>query len=831
MDSFILLEASPFRSDELEEDGIVETEKPKGSSFRESLDNRKPLLRGHAGVARMHELEKVISFDERRPDVLSMLYHQHRKQKNIPKNKPSCLVNCESEDEGSLLEIENEVVELSERDQVVYTSFRLPISVSLENSEGSSASEKWKVTINNSHLGSVYRIFRTHVKETIWIGWIGIAIEQKYQEELTEYLLREYNCIPIFLEGESFNQFLNEYCNQFLHDAFFNGLDMKTVFSQETFINTYEKINKYFADKILQYANVKSLIVVQDYHLMMIPRYLGLNNPKFTIAYVFETPFLTPEILKAFQNKNQLLESILSCDLICFNMSEYLKMLANISSKIMNIHLSCERGGHMYLKNGGRKVYTRVASPSVDPDYIDRILKSHTYEQVKREVRDKYDSRTLMLGVAHLEKMEGIATLLQAIKSLFETDKNQAYQFCLLQCEDAYKYGNDAEASSYKIQLQTEIIAINDQMNRKGIKSQIEIISGIISEEKKFALMELSKVLIAFSPYLDNDLHVSEYLFTKKEAHGSIILSELANGHKRLNSLIKVNPFNKTEIIDGIKLGLARRSDTIAHLLELDRESISGYTSWDRVHSLLIDLKKIQSMKSKLNLFASEEDNIFKVLTLKDDFRPLDQGKLLYDFKKAKKKVIICSYEDTLVAEHMEHKRNIFEEIDPQILQSMTEDNKDVIRGLTFCNDTDVYIVSKRQAETLAMEFSSISRATLLAENGFSYRMPRESKWFNIFQCDWSWKSIVHRIMNNYANRTEGVQVSTNESSIVWNHGDVRPEIAKIQETALINHLMTVLTHVKNLEILKEREDIEVKPAGISKVKIKCKNFSENFRG
>jgi len=343
--------------------------------------------------------------------------------------------------------------------------------------------------------------------------------------------------------------------------------------------------------------------------------------------------------------------------------------------------------------------------------------------------------------------------------------------------------------------------------------------------------MEISKLLIAFSPYLDNDLHILEYLFTKTAGiTGSIILSEFSHGHKHLNSLIKVNPFNKIEIIEGIKKGLSRNNDIASYLLQMDRNLITNFTAWDRLNSLLTDIKKIQSIKSKLTLLKVNHDAAnFKLLSVKDVFKQLNSMELLKDFKITKKKIIICSYEGTLVLQNIEPKKNMFSEIGISAPLSISPEDMDIVRALSLIPDVALYIISSKKIEILAREFDSVPNATLLAENGFYYRIGRQSQWFTVFQCDWSWKSIVQRIMQNYANRTEGVKVEVKESSIKWDHEDVRTEIAKIQEAELVNHLTTVLTHVKNLEIIKERKSIEVKPAGISKGLI-CELIMEQYK-
>ena len=800
--------------------GEGEKKKEFDFSIKDNIESNHRELHKGFGLHKASDLESLLLNQEKKPEALSNLYNTYKKQRNLPKSKPTCLTNCDHDEESNTMEIEDEAIDFASNDPVIYVSFKLPISVSLVNPEEAPSAKRWKITVNNNtHLSSMYRFCNRQVKNMSWIGWIGTKIAPEHKQELTELLYKDHKCIPIFLDDVADSQIFYEYCDRFLHDAFFNILDMKTVFSQESYVESYNRINQIYVDKILKHADLKTLILVQDYHLMMIPKYLSKKDLKYNVNYIFETPFPTLEVMKVFYNKKELLESLLCSDMICFNTSEYIKMFCNISSKLLNIHLACEKGGYMYLRSGGRKIYIRVAYPSIDPSYINDLLKTKDYIDVKNSIVQKYASKTLIIGVTHFTKVEGIETLIHAVNSVFESDKSQNYHFCLMKFEDVYKHDNySIERQTYSTLVKAQINTINESMRQKGLNCEMEVLDETISEEKKLALMEASKLIIAFSPYLDNDQHIIEYLFTKVTGTGSIILSEFSHGHKHLNSLIKVNPFNKIEIIEGIKKGLKRNIETTAYLLELDRNLIINHTAWDKFHGLLNDLKKIQSIKSRLNLLKVEDGGEYRILAVKDSFRALDSKELLQNFKKAKKRIVICGYEGTLISDQIDPKKNIFD-TGGQDASAISSHDMDVIRALSLIPDVSVYIISAKKVDIVAKEFESVHNATLIAENGFYYKMGRESKWLNIFQCDWSWKSIVQRIMQNYANRTEGVKIEIKESSIIWNHEEVRSEIAKIQENELVNHLTTVLTHVKNLEIVKEKRYVEVKPAGISKVK------------
>lgn len=761
------------------------------------------------------ELAKILQSGEDRPDVLSIIYHLLQTKTDVPKYRPTQLVNADNSEDNSY-EVEDEIVGLTYEEKAIYACFKLPIRVQFVPNE-TIVEKKWQVSVEeNSHLGSIYRLRKEKAKGMLWIGWIGTYVEEKEREELTNYLHKQYSCIPIFLEEDLVNKFLFEYCDKFLHEAFFNVIDMKTVFYQEDYIPIYNQVNEIFAQKIIQYSETSTLINIQDYHLMMVPRYLCSKNHRYSICYFFETPFPTLEVIKAINNKRDILQSLLCCDMICFNTSEQVKLFSSITAKFKNTTLSCERGGHIYIKSNGRKIYMRIGYPTIDPQYVLDYLSSDEYRTIRKPILDKYQGKILMLAMACFTKLEGIESLLEGIKAFFEADRNHAYSFCLVKVTDNYKFKHeDPEQQQYIKEIKDYVCKINQDLQSNGIVSQIEIYDELHSIGEKFAFLEMAKVLVAFSPHLENDLHILEYFFSRQKDVGTIVMSEFSHGHKHLHSLIKMNPFHKKEVVAALQEAINRKLDLQSYLVELDKSAIKGYTTWDRIQGLLYDLKRIQSIKTRLNLMKVDEGEEFKIIQVNPGFRALDSNdEVVRKFREAKTRLIICSCENTL-SNQLESKQN---GNDSATTLNIAPEDLEALKILTFVPNTHVFVISSYKVDVLSKSLEAIPNLTLLAENGFYYKMSKQGTWYNLFHCDWGWKTIVQRIMQNYATRTEGVKVENKDSSVIWNYENVKTEIAQVQEKELVNHLQMVLTQMENLEILRGDKKVEVKPVGINKV-------------
>mmetsp|Transcript_27887 Transcript_27887/g.24535 ORF Transcript_27887/g.24535 Transcript_27887/m.24535 type:complete len:118 (+) Transcript_27887:1243-1596(+) len=116
-------------------------------------------------------------------------------------------------------------------------------------------------------------------------------------------------------------------------------LDMKTACSQEEYLDTYNQVNQIIADKVYEYSEANTLIIIQDYPLLMVPHYICSKDHKLSISFYFESPFPSLDIVRTLTNKKQILDSLLCCDLICFNTSEYLKIFSSVMAKFYGTSL------------------------------------------------------------------------------------------------------------------------------------------------------------------------------------------------------------------------------------------------------------------------------------------------------------------------------------------------------------------------------------------------------------------------------------------------------------------------------------------------------------
>jgi trehalose 6-phosphate synthase/phosphatase len=302
------------------------------------------------------------------------------------------------------------------------------------------------------------------------------------------------------------------------------------------------------------------------------------------------------------------------------------------------------------------------------------------------------------------------------------------------------------------------------------------------------ALYNVSDVALV-TPLKDGmNLIAKEFIATKTDGRGVLILSEITGAAKELSEAIIVNPNNKEKIADALKEALTMpEQEQIEHnramQSRLERYNILRWVS-DFMDSLS-NIKKIQK-----ELYA-------KKITHKQ------KEKLIVDYRKSNRRLLFLDYDGTLVPFGEKPERVKPDAGLIKLLGSLTCDNKN-----------EVVIISGRNKESLEEWFSGLD-VRLIAEHGAWIRK-REGNWETIEPTRNDWKQKIKPIFELYADRTPGSFVEEKDFSLVWHYRKVEPELALVRAKELQDNVLHLTSNL-NLGVLEGNKVIEIKKVGINK--------------
>ncbi len=624
-------------------------------------------------------------------------------------------------------------------------------------------------------LGSFYKSY-----QSLWVGWPGIALGkmEREKEEIEKRFLAE-NCYPVFLSQYDVENYYYGFCNKTLWPLF-HYFTQYTAYSKRL-REAYKRVNETFCEAVVKVAKPNDIIWVHDYHLMLLPRLIREKLPDATIGFFLHTPFPSFEVFQLLPGRKEILNGLLGADLIGFHIYDYvLHFLASVR------HLLGYEHSFGQITANGRIV--RVDAFPMGIDY-ERFTNAVHYREAQREI-NKIHKRAgetkIILSLDRLDYTKGIPERLEAFDIFLERNPQYKEKVSLI----LVAVPSRTKVNNYMVlkrQVDELIGRINGKYGTIGW-TPVWYIYRSLPFHRLVALYNIADVALV-TPLRDGmNLIAKEFMATKKDGKGVLILSEMAGAAKELGEAILVNPNNKEQVAQAIKEAL-RMSDeeqierNRVMQKRLQRYNVLGWAS-DFIGKLL-DAKKFQQELSARKLTHQMK------------------GRLISDYSKSNMRLILLDYDGTLIPFFEKPEKAKPDDELLRLLEALSNEPKN-----------EVVIISGRDKGSLEEWFNGLNIG-LVAEHGVWIK-ERKGTWEIIEPLRNDWKEEIRPILEQYVDRTPGALIEEKEFSLVWHYRMTDPELGPVRAMELKDALLYLTVNL-NLGVLEGNKVIEIKNTGINK--------------
>lgn len=617
--------------------------------------------------------------------------------------------------------------------------------------------------------------------ERLWIGWPGIANEQLDNGDKNglQAKMATMGYYPVFLSQSQVENYYNGFCNKTIW-SLFHCFTQYTEYENQLW-ESYRRVNQIFCQRVLEIIKPDDIIWIHDYHLMLLPHLLRKRIPGLTIGFFLHIPFPPMEIFRLLPWRNEMLEGVMGADLIGFHTYDYVR---NFLDSILRLRGYENRLGFINYQNR----IIRVDSFPMGIDF-DRFYSSSEQSKTKKEIkkiRDKLKNYKIIISVDRLDYTKGILERLKAFATFLE-ENPEYWEKVIMILVAVPSRTSVTQYKKLKQQIDEMIGYINGQYGTLGW-SPIWYLYRSLSFPELTALYYISDIAL-ITPLKDGmNLVAKEYIATKKDCPGILILSEMAGAASEMGESLIVNPNNSTQI-----------SLTLKYALNMDEKE-----QQKRVLSLQKRLKNYDVKKwaddFKENLIKIKDEQ--KKLAVKH-LSPKNRLKIIKDYQQSYHRLFLIDYDGTLVPYHLKFKQ--------------ATPSTDVLGTIQLlCHDAKnrVVIVSGREKDILEKWFQGIP-VDLIAEHGAWLKKGLDN-WKTIEPLKKEWKEQIRPILELYTNRTPGSFVQEKEYSLAWHYIKTEPAFGRTRALELMDSL-TYLTSNLNLKISHGEKVIEIKPSGINK--------------
>jgi len=658
-------------------------------------------------------------------------------------------------------------------DRLLIVSNRMPINVTKR--EGSL---RFQPSVGGvaTGLSSFYKLY-----QSLWIGWPGITLEKLRMDEIEEIgeKLIDEDCYPVFLSQHDVENYYYGFCNKTIWPLF-HHFPLYTSYSK-SFWETYKQVNRTFCDAVVKIAKPDDIIWVHDYQLMLLPGLIRERLPEARIGFFLHIPFPSFEVFRLLPWRKEIIEGFLGADLIGFHTNDYVLHFLDSVHRL----LGCE-DTFGQISAGNRVIKVDVFPMGIDYKRFATAVQEPEVQRGIERIRKKVGDRKIILSIDRLDYTKGIAQRLEAFDLFLESNPQYKEKVTLILVAVPSRTGVERYA-----QLKNRVDELVGRINGKHGTIGWVPIWYLYRFQPFHSLVALYNVADAalVTPMRDGmNLIAKEFVATKVDGKGVLILSEMAGASKELGEAIIVNPNNQEEVAQALKEALTMPEEEQIERNRIMQKRLQRYNVVRWGTDFIDALSSIKKVQLELSVRKLTQET---------------QKKLIRSYSESDNNIILVDYDGTLVpfAEKPQKAKP-----DEELLGMLNELGKNL--------KNEVVIISGRDRETLDKWFGNRNLG-LIAEHGVWIK-DRGKSWETIEPLRDDWKEQMRPVLEWYEDRTPGSFIEEKDFSLVWHYRKAEPQLASIRARELKDALLQLTANL-NLGVLEGSKVIEIKSIGINK--------------
>ena len=626
--------------------------------------------------------------------------------------------------------------------------------------------------------------------DSLWIGWSGLT-DEEIPEALAPKIdkaLAAHGASKVKLTSADIDGYYYGFSNRTVWPLFHYFLEY-SEFELDNW-KTYQAVNQKFADAVLEKAEEEDTIWVHDYQLMLVPQMVREKRPNISIGFFLHIPFPSFEIFRTLPWREEILEGLLGSDLIGFHTYDYERHFLSSVKRILGLEVSFN---DISLNN--RVIKVDSFPMGIDYKKFSTAAKKHEGRKEKEQselqqrlnVHKKADPEAkFLLSIDRLDYTKGIAKRLYA----FEYFLNKYPQ--------------------YKEKVRLIILAVPSRSNvpqyqllKREVDELVGRINGAFSTVSWtpiwyfYRSMPFENLIDLYTscdiawltPLRDGmNLVAKEYIATRTDKTGVLILSEMAGAANEMYESLLINPNNFEQVADSIHQAINMPREEQVTRNEQLQKRLERYNVEKWANDFMNSLQAQKDMDAV---------NVSKKLT---EHRVKS---ILEDFTNANKRVLFLDYDGTLSGFHN----------DPQ-KAGPDEGLYTLLDSLSALPNTEVYLISGRDTETFTRWFLH-KKYNMIVEHGVW--ISRHGEKFRLLEnLKNDWMEKIRPVLESFVDRTPGSFIEEKGYSLAWHYRKTDPDFGSRRAMEL-STVLTSLIGTDDLSVLNGNKVMEVKSSNVNK--------------
>ena len=315
---------------------------------------------------------------------------------------------------------------------------------------------------------------------------------------------------------------------------------------------TYYKVNALFADSILEeVGDKKAFVFIQDYHLSLVARMLKERNSNIVTAHFWHIPWPNPEAFRICPWQKEIVEGLLGNDLLGFHVNYHGNNFLETVSRTLEALVDPVQQTITYQ---GRKTIISSFPISID---LEKMSLDAQHDSIKSEIKalkkrfGLTGDEIIGIGIDRFDYTKGIPDRLRAIECFLKNYPQYLGRFVFIQAG----IGSREHIKAYR-SVNHEIDGLVQRINQKyamGYHKPVICLRENFSQLSLLALRRMSHFCIVSSLHDGMNLVAKEYVASRYDGKGVLILSRFTGAARELIDAVLINPYATDEFAEAIK--------------------------------------------------------------------------------------------------------------------------------------------------------------------------------------------------------------------------------------------------------------------------------------
>ncbi len=381
--------------------------------------------------------------------------------------------------------------------------------------------------------GGVVRALGAALRERhgTWVGWTGTtgdAVEPLDHDGMA--------LVPVEISAEEHEGHYSGFSNGALWPLYHDAIREPTF--DEASWQAYVTVNRRFAQRTAEVAPTGADVWVHDYQLQLVPAMLRELRPDVSIGFFLHIPFPPPELFLQLPWRDEIIAGLLGADLIGVQRPG---AVTNVVTAALRVHDAAETEGG--LVHDGRRIAVEAIPVSID---LDDVLVPASRPGIDAEVaalRARIgDPDVVFLGVDRLDYTKGLRRRLEAFRALLEQGVLDPTRHVMVQVAVPTREGVE-HYTDIRNDVERLVGEINGRFGRLG-QPVLSYLYRSLPLDELVVLYRAADVMLV-TPLRDGmNLVAKEYVASRVDGDGVLVLSEFAGAVEELDTAVVVNPYD-----------------------------------------------------------------------------------------------------------------------------------------------------------------------------------------------------------------------------------------------------------------------------------------------